>query len=94
MDIRKQVGLNIRRIRVEKGIPQETLAADAEVDRAYMSGLERGVRNPTVALLQRIANALQVTVSELTAASLDKGAAVAPLRGGRRPSKLRRMKPK
>jgi transcriptional regulator with XRE-family HTH domain len=83
MDIRKQVGLNIRRLRVEQGISQEALAADAEVERSYMGGLERGIRNPTVELLDRIARVLKVTVSDLTAPTTDR--VIAGLPKGRHP---------
>lgn len=92
MDIRKQVGLNIRRFRVARGTSQEALAVDAAVERSYMGGLERGIRNPTVSLLQRIADALEVTVSDLTAIGSERE--VLPLRKGRRPSILRRIKAK
>lgn len=88
MDIRRYIGRNIRRIRLEKGISQEALALEAEVDRAYMSGLERGVKNPTVLLLDRIAQVLKISVSELTrvntgsarSKNLPRGRHVAPTR--------------
>lgn len=56
---------NVRRIRVQRGIPQEQLAYDAGVDRSYMSGLERQQATPTVDLLDRLAETLGVVVSEL-----------------------------
>jgi transcriptional regulator with XRE-family HTH domain len=67
MNIQKQVGHNIRRIRLKKGIAQETLALATGIDRAYMSGIERGVRNPTLEVLARIAQGLNVAVGDLTA---------------------------
>ncbi|MGA7324778.1 MAG: helix-turn-helix transcriptional regulator [Rhodomicrobium sp.] len=51
--------LNLRRIRVGKGLSQEKLAFDAAVDRAYLGGLERKEENPTFDLLDRIAESLK-----------------------------------
>ena len=42
------VARNIRRLRVAKGLSQEVLAVDAEIDRTYVSRLERGLENPTM----------------------------------------------
>jgi transcriptional regulator with XRE-family HTH domain len=69
MDIRKQVGRNLRRLRLECGLSQEALALEAKVARNYMSGLERGVRNPTVLILDRLARVLKVSISDIVAAS-------------------------
>jgi transcriptional regulator with XRE-family HTH domain len=55
------VARNIRRLRVANGLSQEVLAVDAEIDRTYVSRLERGLENPTVAVLERIAKALSQT---------------------------------
>jgi transcriptional regulator with XRE-family HTH domain len=55
MDGRKLVGLNVRRLRVTKGISQERLAFDSGVDRSYLGGMERGEENPTVDVLERLA---------------------------------------
>lgn len=60
MDIREVVGLNVQRIRRQRGWSQEELAFEAELHRTYISGVERGVRNPTVVVLGRIAEALGV----------------------------------
>jgi transcriptional regulator with XRE-family HTH domain len=65
MDIRKQVGLNVQRLRREIGWSQEDLAFESGLHRTYISGVERGVRNPTVMVLQRIADALSVEPAEL-----------------------------
>jgi transcriptional regulator with XRE-family HTH domain len=67
MDVRKKLAENLRRIRLERGLSQEALALEADIDRAYMSGLERGVRNPTVMLLAKLANALKVPLGDLIA---------------------------
>lgn len=60
MDIRKRVGLNVRHIRESLNLSQEELAFRAEIDRTYVSGIERGKRNPTVVVLERLAEALDV----------------------------------
>ncbi len=59
------LGTNVRRIRERKGWSQEKLAEMAELDRTYVSGIERGIRNPTVGVIQRIADALGVPAAEL-----------------------------
>jgi transcriptional regulator with XRE-family HTH domain len=61
MDIRKQVGINVRRLREARRLSQEQLAFEAELHRTYISGVERGIRNPTVAVVAKIARALSVT---------------------------------
>ena len=55
---------NLRRIRVKRGLSQERLAYDAEVDRSYVGGLERQAENPTVDVLDRLAATLEVPLSE------------------------------
>ena len=67
MDGRTLVGLNIRKLRVERGISQERLAFDSGVDRSYLGGLERGEHNPTVDVLDRLAVTLAVSLKELFA---------------------------
>ncbi len=58
MDIRKQVGINVQRIRRSRGWSQEELAFESGLHRTYISGIERGTRNPTVTVLLELANAL------------------------------------
>ena len=65
MEVRRRVGLNVRRFREELGASQEQLAFDAGLHRTYVSGVERGVRNPTVVVLEKIAKALKVPSSRL-----------------------------
>ncbi len=62
---RNLVGINVRRLRVERGISQERLAFDSGVDRSYLGGVERGEENPTIDILDRIAATLSVHISEL-----------------------------
>ena len=65
MDIREQVGLNVQRLRQAKNLSQEDLAFEAGLHRTYISGVERGVRNPTITVLERIAEALDTTPDRL-----------------------------
>ena len=61
----KKLGENIRRIRLEKDMTQGDLCRKLEVDRAYMSNIESGKKNPTLSTIERIAKALGVTINEL-----------------------------
>lgn len=65
MDIRERIGWNLRRLRRERGLTQEEFATDSGFDRAYISGIERGVRNPSALVLERVADALDVDTAEL-----------------------------
>jgi transcriptional regulator with XRE-family HTH domain len=51
-------GSAVKTARLEKGLSQEQLAAKSGLDRTYISGVERGARNPSLKSAQRIANAL------------------------------------
>ena len=62
---RELVGLNLRRLRVERDISQERLAFDSGVDRSYLGGMERGEENPTVDILDRLAATLAVPTGAL-----------------------------
>ena len=65
MDMRKVVGLNVLRLRRERGISQEELSFRSGFGRAYLSGLETGKRNPTVVSLWEIAQALDAKPVDL-----------------------------
>ncbi len=65
MDICKQVGLNVRRLREAKGWSQEDFADKIGIHRTYISGIERGVRNPTIRVLDKIANTLETELETL-----------------------------
>ncbi|MBA2688872.1 MAG: helix-turn-helix transcriptional regulator [Gemmatimonadaceae bacterium] len=62
-------GRAVRRLRVKQGLSQERFAQLAKVDRTYMSEIERGVTNISLAMAERIARALGILVSELLAES-------------------------
>lgn len=61
----EKVGLNIKQARKDKEMSQESLALAAGLDRSYVGGVERGERNIAVINLKKIAEALNVSVSEL-----------------------------
>jgi transcriptional regulator with XRE-family HTH domain len=61
-DVRKLVGDNVRRLRLAAELSQAALAERMGVDRAYISGLEKGDRNPTVVSLWHLSKALSVPI--------------------------------
>ena len=65
MDMRKLVGRNFARIRREKRLTQEEVEARSGFSQQYLSGLERGKRNPTVVTLYELAQALGVSHVDL-----------------------------
>ena len=87
MNARELVAWNVRRIRVRRGFSSETLAADADVDRAYVSRIERAVANPTIDVLARIAGVLVVEIGELFAVPEPEEERPMPLPGGRHRSR-------
>ena len=84
MDGRTRVAWNLRRLRTARGLSQESLAVDADVDRTYVSGIERGTFNPTLDLLERLAAALGVDLVDLVSKPASDQPPE-PLRPGRRP---------
>ena len=59
------LGLNVRRAREAKQFTQEKLAERANLDPTYISGIERGLRNPGIKNVARLAKALGLTTAEL-----------------------------
>lgn len=59
------LGKNVRQAREKKELTQEKLAEIAEIDPTYVSGIERGLRNPGIKNVARIAKALGISTSEL-----------------------------
>jgi len=70
MDWNKIVAVNVRRLRLERGLTQERLAHEAELDLTYIGGIERGRRNPTVEVLGRIATVLKIEPARLLEESI------------------------
>ena len=63
--ISEQLGKNMKRIRAKKKMSQGDIARALEVDRGYISNIENGKKNPTIATIQKLANALGVSADEL-----------------------------
>jgi DNA-binding XRE family transcriptional regulator len=61
----KKLGENLRKLRLKKNMSQGDLATALSVDRAYISNIENGRMNPTLSTLEKIANALGISSSEL-----------------------------
>jgi transcriptional regulator with XRE-family HTH domain len=60
-----KIGINIRTIRLDKGLSQEALALQSGIDRSYLGGIERGQHNVAVINLEKIAQALEVPIANL-----------------------------
>ena len=65
MSIQRLLGINIRRVREAMGWSQDKLSEESGLHRTYISGIERGVRNPTIAIVQQVALALGIPVADL-----------------------------
>ena len=65
MTINKQLGMRIRFLRKSKNLSIEDLSLECEVNRNYISDLERGTRNPTIEVISKIAKGLDVSIEEL-----------------------------
>ena len=63
--ILSEFGRNVSRARNTAGLSQDKLAEKADLDRTYLSGIERGVRNPGIKTVIRLARALDVTLDQL-----------------------------
>ena len=61
----KKLGENLRKLRLKKDMSQGDLATVLNVDRAYISNIENGRMNPTLSTLEKIANSLGISSSEL-----------------------------
>lgn len=65
MNVYVRIGWNLKRLRRERDLTQEEFSNDSGFDRGYVSGVERGVRNPSVKALAKIAATLHVDIAEL-----------------------------
>ena len=63
--ISAKLGDNIKRIRTKKKMSQGDIARALEVDKGYISNIENGKKNPTIATIAKIAEALKVSADEL-----------------------------
>ena len=65
-NILERFGNRVRQLRKARGFSQEAFADECGLDRTYISGIERGKRNVALRNVEAIANALAVSISELT----------------------------
>lgn len=65
MDVRDRLAANMKRLRKERGWSQEALADAAGLDRTYISGIERKVKNPTITVVDRVAIALGCRLGDM-----------------------------
>jgi transcriptional regulator with XRE-family HTH domain len=65
MDTKKLIGMKIKELRRSKHLSQEQLAEKAEINAKYLSRMERGTENPTLDMLIKLANALEVEMWEM-----------------------------
>jgi transcriptional regulator with XRE-family HTH domain len=64
MNIKDKIGQRIRLLRKERGLSQEALAYEAEVDRTYVTDVENGRRNVSVEILERLIKGLNISIAE------------------------------
>ncbi len=65
MEIKKRFGKRVKKLRLEKGLSQEALAHDSDLDRTYIPSIEKGERNVSITVVEKIAKALNVKISDL-----------------------------
>jgi len=65
VDIRQRLAKNLRRLRTDKGWSQEDYADRAGIHRTYVSDIERGARNPTIMIVEKLAKPLDVSAAVL-----------------------------
>ena len=65
MDVQRRLGLQIQRLRTAKGWSQEELAYRADIHRTYVSDIERGRRNPTATVIEKLAKPFEIAPGRL-----------------------------
>lgn len=71
-NVQIRFGERVRTIRSEKGISQEALAATAGLHRTYVSSVERGERNVSLSTIERLAEALEISMADLMPPDITK----------------------
>lgn len=92
MNLQEQFGANLRKQRLSQGKSQETLAYDADITMNYLSGIERGARNPSLQVIGQLANALRIQITDFFVPIASREALPARLKSGRRPVNFVRKK--
>jgi len=65
MNLQRKFGLVLKELRLDKGLSQESLANQSDIDRTYISDIEKGERNISLKIIERLAETLQISLSEL-----------------------------
>ncbi|MEQ9426325.1 MAG: helix-turn-helix transcriptional regulator [Cyclobacteriaceae bacterium] len=65
MDVKKRFGNKIKQLRLDRGISQEKLAELSGIDRTYIPGIEKGERNVSIIVVEKLSIALRVQMSDL-----------------------------
>ena len=65
MNLQRKFGIVLKELRLEKGLSQESLANQSEIDRTYISDIEKGERNISLKIIERLSETLQISLSEL-----------------------------
>lgn len=64
MTIQEQFGLKLKELRLKAGLSQERLANKAEIDRTYIPSIEKGERNVSLAIIDKLAKALDISIKD------------------------------
>ncbi len=64
MNIKKEVGKKLKKFRLERNLSQEALAHLAELDRTYIPSIEKGERNISITVLEKLAKALKISIKD------------------------------
>lgn len=64
MDVKLKFGHRLKQLRKEKGLSQEKLANLAEIDRTYLPSIEKGERNVSITVIEKLAIALDITIKD------------------------------
>ncbi|MDO6745563.1 helix-turn-helix transcriptional regulator [Tenacibaculum soleae] len=65
MNLQRKFGLVLKELRLEKGLSQESLANQSDIDRTYISDIEKGERNISLKIIERLSETLQISLSKL-----------------------------
>lgn len=85
MNAKKLFGMNLKNARLKRGISQQQLALDVEIDPAYVGRIERGLENVSIGIMETIAVYLQMEMSEMFRLPDPNETAPPPLKVGRKP---------
>ncbi|MFD2237684.1 helix-turn-helix domain-containing protein [Aureimonas populi] len=72
VDYKRVLAQNVKAARKELGVSQEALALETEIDRTYISGIERALRNPSLTLIVKLAECLKSTPGALLTPPRDR----------------------